>query len=182
VPGRETAKLLFVLSLFFQESRGYSASAAGLAFLPLTIPTAVNPVFTGRLVGRIGPRRPATIGLVLMGVGALVQAPFTGDSGLAPAATVIGLLVFGSGISFTLPALVAGVAGTVPPEFAGIGAGTLNSARQVGASLGVAVLGVVLSLAASNAAGTRTALIVGGAVLLIGACIAGVGLPGRTPA
>jgi DHA2 family methylenomycin A resistance protein-like MFS transporter len=174
--------LLFVLSLFFQESRGYSASAAGLAFLPLTIPTAVNPVFTGRLVGRIGPRRPATIGLVLMGVGALVQTPFTGDSGLAPAATVIGLLVFGSGISFTLPALVAGVAGTVPPELAGIGAGTLNSARQVGASLGVAVLGVVLSLASSTAAGTRTALIVGGAVLLIGACIAGAGLRGRTPA
>jgi DHA2 family methylenomycin A resistance protein-like MFS transporter len=174
--------LLFVLSLFFQDSRGYSASVAGLVFLPLTIPTAINPIFTGRLVGRIGPRRPATIGFVLMGVGALVQAPFTGDSGFALAATLVGLLVFGFGISFALPALVAGVASTVPPEFAGIGAGTLNSARQIGASLGVAVLGVVLSLASSNASGTRTALIVGGVVLLIGACIAGAGLRGRTPA
>jgi len=174
--------LLFVLSLFFQDSRGYSASVAGLVFLPLTIPTAINPIFTGRLVGRIGPRRPATIGFILMGVGALVQAPFTGDNGLALAATVVGLLVFGFGVSFALPALVAGVASTVPPEFAGIGAGALNSARQVGASLGVAVLGVVLSLASSNASGTRTALIVGGVVLLIGALTAGAGLRGRTPA
>ncbi|MEU1887100.1 MFS transporter [Micromonospora rifamycinica] len=174
--------LLFVLSLFFQDSRGYSASLAGLAFLPLTIPTAINPIFTGRLVGRVGPRRPATIGFVLMGVGALIQAPFTGDSGLAFVATMVGLLAFGFGISFTLPALVAGVASTVPPEFAGIGAGTLNSARQVGSSLGVAVLGVVLSLSSSNASGTRSALVVGGVTLLIGALIAVTGLRGRTPA
>ncbi|WP_433688310.1 MFS transporter [Micromonospora carbonacea] len=174
--------LLFVLSLFFQDSRGYSASLAGLAFLPLTIPTAINPIFTGRLVGRVGPRRPATIGFVLMGAGALIQAPFTGNSGLALVATLVGLLAFGFGISFTLPALVAGIASTVPTEFAGIGAGTLNSARQVGSSLGVAVLGVVLSLSASNASGTRSALIVGGVTLLIGALIAVTGLRGRTPA
>ncbi|MEV4636515.1 MFS transporter [Actinoplanes sp. NPDC049548] len=174
--------LLFVLSLFFQEARGYSSFAAGLAFLPLTIPTAINPIFTGRLVGRIGPRRPATLGFVLMGLGALVQAPFTGDSGAALAATIVGLLVFGCGVSFALPALVAGVASTVPAEFAGIGAGALNSARQVGASLGVAVLGVILSLASSTAAGTRSALLVGGVVLLVGALISGTGLRGRTPA
>jgi MFS transporter, DHA2 family, methylenomycin A resistance protein len=174
--------LLFVLSLFFQDSRGYSAAVTGVIFLPLTVPTAVNPIFTGRLVGRIGPRRPATIGFVLMGAGALVQAPFTGDSGLAPSVTVVGLLLFGFGVSFALPALVAGVASTVPTEFAGIGAGALNSARQVGASLGVAVLGMVLSLTSSNASGTRIALIVCGAVLLVGACIAAAGLRGRTPA
>jgi DHA2 family methylenomycin A resistance protein-like MFS transporter len=58
---------LFVLSLYFQESRGYSPSSTGLAFLPLTIPTAFNPIFTGRLVARIGPR----IRLVLL-AGALV--------------------------------------------------------------------------------------------------------------
>ncbi|MFD0394109.1 MFS transporter [Streptomyces nogalater] len=172
--------LLFVLSLFFQESRGYSSFSAGLAFLPLTLPTAFNPIYTGRLVGRIGPRRPATIGFVLMGVGALLQAPFTGDSALALTATVIGLLAFGFGVSFALPALVAGMASSVPPELAGIGAGALNSARQVGASLGVAVLGVVLNLSATNAGGTRWALVVGGLTLLLGALITVSGLRGRT--
>ncbi|MGV9555553.1 MFS transporter [Streptomyces sp. NPDC003522] len=172
--------LLFVLSLYFQESRGYSSFSAGLAFLPLTLPTAFNPIYTGRLVGRIGPRRPATTGFLLMGVGALLQAPFTDDSALALAATVVGLLAFGFGVSFALPALVAGMASSVPTELAGIGAGALNSARQVGASLGVAVLGVVLDLSSTNADGTRWALIVGGATLLLGALVAGTGLRGRS--
>ena len=171
--------LLFVLSLFFQEARGYSVIITGLVFLPLTVPTAINPVFTGRLVGRIGPRRPATIGFILMGLGALIQAPLTGNSGLALAATVIGLLVFGTGVSFALPALVAGVASTVPSELAGIGVGALNSARQVGAVLGVAVLGVIVNLASSTADGTRLALIVSAVTLLAGAVIAAVGLPGH---
>ncbi|MFJ4691242.1 MFS transporter [Streptomyces sp. NPDC088766] len=172
--------LLFVLSLYFQESRGYSSFSAGLAFLPLTLPTAFNPIYTGRLVGRIGPRRPATTGFLLMGVGALLQAPFTDDSALALAATVVGLLAFGFGVSFALPALVAGMASSVPTELAGIGAGALNSARQVGASLGVAVLGVILNLSSTNADGTRWALVVGGATLLLGALIAGTGLRGRS--
>ncbi|WP_030620743.1 MFS transporter [Streptomyces achromogenes] len=172
--------LLFVLSLYFQESRGYSSFSAGLAFLPLTLPTAFNPIYTGRLVGRIGPRRPATTGFVLMGVGALLQAPFTGDSALALTATVVGLLAFGFGVSFALPALVAGMASSVPPELAGIGAGALNSARQAGALLGVAVLGVVLNLSSTNAGGTRWALVVGGVTLLAGALITVTGLRGRT--
>ncbi|MFI7502376.1 MFS transporter [Streptomyces sp. NPDC049687] len=172
--------LLFVLALFFQESRGYSSFNAGLAFLPLTLPTAFNPIYTGRLVGRIGPRRPATTGFLLMGVGALLQAPFTGDSALDLTATIVGLLAFGFGVSFALPALVAGMASSIPTEFAGIGAGTLNSARQVGASLGVAVLGVILNLSSTTADGTRWALVVGGASLLLGALIAGTGLRGRT--
>ncbi|GLW56932.1 MFS transporter [Kitasatospora phosalacinea] len=174
--------LLFVLSLFFQDSRGYLPAVAGLVFLPLTLPTAFNPIYTGRLVGRIGPRRPATLGFVLMGTGALVQAPFTGDSAAALAATVLGLLAFGFGVSFALPALVAGMAATVPAELAGTGAGVLNSARQVGASLGVAVLGVVLGLSPSGADGTRWALLTGGVVLLLGAVVTATGLRGRTPA
>ncbi|QKW18348.1 MFS transporter [Kitasatospora sp. NA04385] len=174
--------LLFVLSLFFQEGRHYSPVVTGLVFLPLTLPTAFNPIYTGRLVGRIGPRKPATLGFVLMGAGALLQAPFTDDSGLALAATVVGLLAFGFGVSFALPSLVAGMASTVPAEFAGMGAGVLNSARQVGASLGVAVLGVVLNLSSSSADGTRWALVTGGLVLLLGAVVTSTGLRGKAPA
>ncbi|GAA3289198.1 MFS transporter [Streptomyces cinereospinus] len=173
--------LLFVLSLFFQDSRGYSSFSAGLAFLPLTLPTAFNPIYTGRLVGRIGPRRPATIGFALMGIGALLQAPFTGNSGVDLAVTVVGLLAFGFGISFALPALVAGMASSIPTDLAGIGAGALNSARQVGASLGVAALGVILNLASTNADGTRWALVAGGVALLVGALITGTGLRGKSP-
>ncbi|WP_245572561.1 MFS transporter [Actinokineospora enzanensis] len=149
--------VLFVLSLYFQETLGYEPWAAGLMFLPLTIPTAVNPVFTGRLVGRVGPRIPATIGLVSMAAGAL----------LITATPLLGLFVLGLGVSFALPALVAGVAAAVPKELVGIGAGALNAARQVGASLGVAVLGAVPS---------ATALPVLAGVLGLGALVAVVGL------
>jgi DHA2 family methylenomycin A resistance protein-like MFS transporter len=170
------AGVLFVLSLFFQESRRYSPLETGLIFLPLTLPTAFNPIFTGRLVGRIGPRRPATLGFALMGAGTLLQAPFTGNSPAAVGASIVGLLCFGFGMSFALPSLVASVAGSVPVQLAGIGAGALNSFRQVGASLGVAVLGVVLAQFASSAHGTQWALLVSGVILLIGALVIAVGL------
>lgn len=168
--------VLFVLSLFFQDGRGYSPLQAGLMFLPLTLPTAFNPIFTGRLVGRIGARTPATIGFILMGIGTLVQAPFTGDSAGAVTASVIGLLCFGFGMSFALPSLVASVASSVPVQLAGIGAGALNSGRQVGASLGVAALGVVLAQFATSAHGTQWALVVAGVVLIVGAFVVLAGL------
>ncbi|AGL17246.1 MFS transporter [Actinoplanes sp. N902-109] len=167
--------LLFVLSLFLQNSRGYPALTAGLAFLPLTIPPVVNPVLTGRLAGRIGSRVPAVIGFLLMAPGALVLAA----SAANPVVRAGALLLFGTGVSFTLPALVVGVAATVPAELAGIGGGALNSARQVGAALGVAVLGSMLAAAPTTAAGTRTALGVTGLVLLAGAVVAGAGLGER---
>lgn len=170
------AGTLFVLSLFFQDSRGYSPLQTGLIFLPLTLPTAFNPIFTGRLVARIGPRTPATLGFALMGAGTLLQAPFTGNSLTAVIASVVGLLSFGVGMSFALPSLVASVAGSVPVQLAGIGAGALNSFRQVGASLGVATLGIVLAQFMHLAHGTQWALVLSGVILLSGAVVVATGL------
>lgn len=166
--------VLFVLSLSFQQARGYSALAAGVAFLPLTLPTAFNPVFTGRLVARIGPRIPVLTGFVTMGVATLIQALFTGDSTASVVATTVGLLLLGFGISLAIPSLVTAVVGSVPREQSGIGSGALNSVRQTGAVLGVAVLGAVLGSSSSVAAGTQAALVVAGVLLLLGAVVAGM--------
>jgi DHA2 family methylenomycin A resistance protein-like MFS transporter len=148
--------VLFVLSLYFQETRGYSPSATGLAFLPLTIPTAFNPIFTGRLVARIGPRVPAISGFVLMASGVFLQA-FTSLS-------VPALALLGFGVSLAIPSLLTAVVGSAPPELAGTAGGALNAARQTGAVLGVAVLGALL-----NTTSATTALVVAGAVLCTGA-------------
>jgi DHA2 family methylenomycin A resistance protein-like MFS transporter len=172
--------VLFTLSLFFQGGRGYSAFAAGLAFLPLTLPTAFNPIFTGRLVARIGPRMPATLGFVLMGVGTLIQAFTTSSSAASVTVSSIGLLLLGFGISFAMPSLVVGVMSSVPRELSGIGSGALNSARQTGAVLGVAVLGVLLNRASSIESGTRISVILAGALLLVGAIAVGT-FVGRKP-
>ncbi len=160
--------VLFVLSLHFQRADGLSALGAGLAFLPLMLPTAFNPVFTGRLVGRIGARRPAVGGFLLMGAGVLVAAAATGGSTAARAAMAGGLLVLGFGVSFAIPSLMTAVVGAVAKEQAGIASGALNSARQTGAVLGVAVLGTTAD-AAPDGDGTRLALLVAGLALLAGA-------------
>ena len=151
--------VLFVLSLYFQQSRGYSPSTTGLAFLPLTIPTAFNPIFTGRLVARIGSRVPAVSGFLLMSSGALLQAFF-------PALSVVALAMLGFGVSLAIPSLLTAVVGSAPRELAGIAGGALNASRQTGAVLGVAVLGALLS-----ATSTTTALAAAGVLLLGGALL-----------
>lgn len=148
--------VLFVLSLYFQETRGYSPATTGLAFLPLTVPTAFNPIFTGRLVARIGPRVPAISGFVLMSSGVLLQAV---TSWSVPA-----LALLGFGVSLAIPALLTAVVGAAPPELAGTAGGALNASRQTGAVLGVAILGALL-----NSTSTATALVVAGVVLFGGA-------------
>ncbi|MFC9057714.1 MFS transporter [Streptomyces sp. NPDC057074] len=161
--------VLFVLSLFFQEAHGYSAFTTGLVFLPLTLPTAFNPIFTGRLVGRIGARKPAIAGFLMMGVGVLIQSASTSDTVLGLVVMCAGLLVLGFGVSFAIPPLMTAIVGSVPKEQSGIASGALNSARQTGAVLGVAVLGAVIGSGASVGSGTRLALVVAGVVLLAGA-------------
>ncbi|SDJ15012.1 MFS transporter [Nonomuraea jiangxiensis] len=126
---------LFVLTLLFQDTRHLTPLAAGLAFLPLTLPMTVNPLLTGRLVARYGPRPPILGGLALIA---------TGLAGLALTGTPAPwLVVMGFGLSFVLPALMAGMVGSAPPGTAGTAGGVLNAFRQVGATLGVAVMGVV---------------------------------------
>ncbi|WP_228011257.1 MFS transporter [Nonomuraea phyllanthi] len=126
---------LFVLTLLLQDTRHLAPMAAGLAFLPMTIPMTVNPLLTGRLVARYGPRPPIVAGLALLAAG------LTGVA-LTDALT-LWLLVTGFGLSFVLPALMAGMVNSAPPGTAGTAGGVLNAFRQVGATLGVAVMGVV---------------------------------------
>ncbi|WP_405723166.1 MFS transporter [Streptomyces sp. NBC_01537] len=172
--------VLFIMTLHFQQGLGYSALAAGLAFLPLTLPTAFNPVYTGRLVARSGPRVPSVLGFSLMTLGAVVQLLFVGNDGTgSKVLTGVGLLVFGFGVSFAIPSLVTTMVSSVPKEQAGIASGALNSARQTGAVAGVAILGSVLH--ASGDSGTRVALAVAAVALATGALLA-VGFIGRRPA
>jgi DHA2 family methylenomycin A resistance protein-like MFS transporter len=171
--------LLFVMSLYFQQARGLSALLAGCAFLPLTLPTAFNPIYTGRLVARSGPRKPSVLGSGLLTVGAAVLTAGVTGTGTAHTLLIgIGLLVFGFGVSFAIPSLVTATVSATPKEQVGIASGVLNSARQTGAVIGVSVLGSVLHAAASSTDGSRTALIIATAALLLGLLLT-VGFIGR---
>jgi DHA2 family methylenomycin A resistance protein-like MFS transporter len=161
--------ILFVLPLFFQQTLGLSAHIAGLALLPMMIPLAFNPILTGRIVGRIGARIPMTVGFSLGALGTLLQV-WT-DVNTSYALTLIGLLLIGFGVSFTLPSLMAVVISSVPKEQTGAASGALNSSRQLGATLGVAILGSILSGSESFIAGMHISLVVTTAILFGGSLL-----------
>jgi MFS transporter, DHA2 family, methylenomycin A resistance protein len=148
---------LFVLPLLLQQQRHLSPLQTGLAFLPLTVPFAVNPPFTGRIVARVGPRRPILAGLALLAAGGAVLAAVVFVDGGYPWLAA-GLLMTGFGVSYALPALVTAVVNAAPAGTAGAVGGLLNAVRQVGATLGIVVMG------AAVAAGTGWALLISAVV------------------
>ena len=168
--------ILFLLPLYDQQFRGLSAHSAGLALLPMMIPLAFNPILTGRLVSRIGARLPMTAGFALAGIGALAQAwPETTGAAIP----FIGLLLIGFGVSLTIPSLMAAVIASVPKEQTGAASGALNASRQLGATLGVAILGSILSGSASFVGGMRASLLVVTVLLFGGSLLSFAYIPGK---
>jgi MFS transporter, DHA2 family, methylenomycin A resistance protein len=171
--------ILFIMPLFFQQMRGLSAHAAGLALLPMMIPMVVNPIFIGRIVGRIGARIPMTIGFNLGALGTLLQVWV--DVNTSYVLTLIGLLLIGFGVTFTIPPLMAAVISSVPKEQTGIASGALNSSRQLGATLGVAILGSILSGSESFIYGMHMSLVVTTAILFGGSLLSFAFIGRRKP-
>ncbi|MEV4532400.1 MFS transporter [Asanoa sp. NPDC049518] len=128
---------LFVLPLLLQRQWHLGPLAIGAALLPLTVPFVTNPPTTGRIVARIGPRAPILAGLTLLTAGGTALAGAVLVGGGYPW-LVPGLLSTGVGVSLVLPALVAALVSAGAPGSVG---GLLNAVRQVGATLGVAVMG-----------------------------------------
>lgn len=123
--------------------------------LPLSAAGFVVAAVAGRLLHGVPPRLTIGGGLLLIGVGALLQAWML-DAGDGWSALVPGLLVTGVGVGAATPALAATAMGAVAPARAGMAGGALNTARQLGTALGIAVLGAVFH------AGLRSGLGEGG--------------------
>jgi DHA2 family methylenomycin A resistance protein-like MFS transporter len=136
-----TLGTLFVLMLFLQSVQHRSSLLAGLAVVPLFAPLAVIAPFGGRITSRIGSRLPAAAGLALAAVGLalLVRAgPHSGYPVLLPA-----FLLWGIGMGFLTPAVVAAAIAAVPGERSGLASAVNNTARQTGGAIGIAVAGAV---------------------------------------
>lgn len=150
--------VIFMLSLYFQQVRGYSPLQTGLAFLPLTaIVTGAN-VVSGRWAKVHGPRWPVLVGIAITVVG------FLGMLAAIPAAQYwrVGLpmIAIGLGAGLTIPAATAALIGTVERSRIGIAAGVLNSARQTGVALGVAIFGALVAMRHPFDVGMHSALLV----------------------
>ncbi|MFJ4777790.1 MFS transporter [Streptomyces sp. NPDC088762] len=135
--------LFFVNAQYLQYAKGFSPALTGLAIVPLTIGMALVPRFGARLQERTGPRLPVGAGLGLIGAGLLLVS--TADAGTPYAVYALYLLVLSVGTGLCAPALTLTVVAELPAHQAGLGSGLNTAAREIGAALGVAVVGTVLA-------------------------------------
>lgn len=128
-------------SLWLQSVLHLGATGTGLALLPLSGAAFVTALATGRRLHGVSPRASVGGGMLLIGFGALAQAVV--DEGSGWATVLFGLVVTGVGVGLLSPALAGATMAAVPPERAGMASGAMNTFRQLGQALGVAVLGAV---------------------------------------
>jgi len=170
--------MLFLLPIYLQGARGHSAFVAGLELLPASLTFVVVSSLSGRLAQRFGQRALTTCGMAAMGIGLIMLASLGPATPLG--VMVAGLFVIGIGLGLNTGPVMSVAVGSVPHERQGTAAGLVNTARMVGATLGIAVLGALFAASAGQgasgapaiAAGLRMALAVGGAGELLGAVIA----------
>ena len=161
--------MLFLTPLYLQ-SRGSSALTAGLELLPMSVAFVIVAQLSGWLTNKLGPRVMTVGGMGHMGIGMLMMALATATD--TPLAVEAALLVIGIGLGLnTAPVQNVAVA-SVPRERAGTASGLVNTARMVGATLGVAVLGLLFALHAGGGAAFPLPYLVGGAAELFGAVLA----------
>jgi EmrB/QacA subfamily drug resistance transporter len=134
---------LFLNTLYLQDVRGFRALIAGLYLLPMAAGMAVCAPVAGRIVARRGTRVPLIIaGIALIAGGVLLtRLSVTTGTGFL----ILSYAIFGIGMGMVnAPITTAAVSG-MPREQAGVAAGVASTSRQVGQSLGVAVIGSVLN-------------------------------------
>ncbi|MFF7988506.1 MFS transporter [Kitasatospora xanthocidica] len=128
---------------YIQSVRGYSALQAGLLMLPLAVAQLLFAPRARLVVDRIGVAATAAGGMVLVAIGFVGYTVLTVTT---PIWVLIVLgLVMGAGMAHVMPPVTVAIMGSLPREKAGAGSAVNNTFRQVGGSLGVAVLGAVLS-------------------------------------
>jgi EmrB/QacA subfamily drug resistance transporter len=137
---------LFLNTLYLQEVRGFSALEAGLCTLPIAAMTLIFAPLSGRLVGRRGPR----ISLLVGGFGITLGASLL--TGLGAHTSVVSLIpayvIFGIGFGMVNPPITNTAVLGMPPAQAGVAAAVASTSRQLGQTLGVAVVGAVAAAGA----------------------------------
>jgi EmrB/QacA subfamily drug resistance transporter len=143
------AGFLFLNTLYLQDVRGMDALEAGLHMLPMAALTFVCAPLSGRLVGSFGPRPSLLVAGVAMTASGVLFAAFGAETSTPLLFT--GYVLFGLGFGMVnAPITDTAVAG-MPREQAGVAAAVASTSRQIGQTLGVAVIGAVLAAGVSPA-------------------------------
>lgn len=140
---------LFLNTLYLQDVRGLSALDAGLYMLPMAAVVCVLSPLSGRLVASRGPRIPLLVAGVAIAASGLMFAAFDAETGTASMFTAYVLFGLGFG-AVNAPITNTAVSG-MPRSQAGVAAAVASTSRQIGQTLGVAVIGAVLAAGVADA-------------------------------
>jgi EmrB/QacA subfamily drug resistance transporter len=135
--------VFFFVSLYIQNILHYSATQAGASFLPMVSLIILIAPLAGRLSDRVGSRWLMGGGMTLVAASLLLYERVTVHSTfwtLLPA-----MIIGGIGMAMTMSPMTSAAMGAVPVDKAGVGSGVLNSFRQVGGSLGIALMGAIVA-------------------------------------
>ena len=174
--------VFFFMSIFVQRILGYSPVEAGAIFLPMTVLIILIAPPAGKLSDKVGSRWLMAGGLTLVGGSLVIFSRLGVDSGFWD--MLPGLLLGGIGMASVMTPMSAAVMSSVPVDKAGVASGVLNTSRQIGGALGIAMMGALLTsressaLAAGASApeafldGFRLALLVAAVIAFAGAVVA----------
>jgi EmrB/QacA subfamily drug resistance transporter len=145
--------VFFYVSLYLQQVLTYSPTQAGASFLPWTLLIILLAPQAGRLSDRFGPRPFVSSGMAIVAVSLFLFSRMGAHTtwwGLLPA-----MILGGIGMSAAMAPTTAAAMASVRPDKAGVGSAVLNSMRQVGGSLGIAIMGAIVAsgISSSLAAG-----------------------------
>ncbi|MCW3008531.1 MAG: transporter [Solirubrobacterales bacterium] len=180
----------YFVSLYLQQVLGYSPLKAGVAFLPMCASLIFASTLASRGVRRFGPGAILAVGMTLLGIGLLLFSPLRANGtfvhDVLPASVVT---AFGLGLSF-VTVTISAVTGVQRAD-AGLASGLVNTSRQFGGSLGLAILATLASQRtahvahggpvdpASLTAGFHVAFLVGSGFAFAGALVAALALARR---
>ncbi len=173
--------IVFYISLYMQEMLGYSPVRAGTTQLPLTVLIVLVAPLAGKLTDLIGPRWPMTAGSALIGLSLFLFSRLGLHAHFAQ--MLPGLIAGGFGLGLAMGPTSTAALSAVPTDQAGVGSGVLQTCRQTGGVLGVAVMGAILTASIHTLPfdpryplqfidGFQHALRVGAAISLAGAVVA----------
>src|SRR4051794_2893771 len=150
----------YFISLYLHQVLGYTAIEAGLAFLPMPVAIMIGSTVAGRSVIKVGAGKLLTVGMSLQVIGMLLYARLPVDGSYV--ADVLGpslIVALGMGLAF-VPVTIAAMSG-MPHQQAGLASGLVNTSRQVGGSIGLAILATAAT-ARTNALGGGVDAVVAG--------------------
>jgi EmrB/QacA subfamily drug resistance transporter len=134
---------IFLVTQYFQLVKGYSALQAGVRTVPFALAMAIAAVSAPQIVKRTGTKVVVAAGLTLMAAGFAVAA--TTDAASSYGIIVTAMVLMGSGLGVAVTPATESILGALPRDKAGVGSAVNDTTREVGGTLGVAVLGSIMA-------------------------------------